>query len=93
MVRRNFSGHVNPEGEDPTDRAIKMGITTPIGENVANNPNITDAHYRLSRSNIHLRNTVRSFWTRVGLGFAQNSLGVFAVTQEFSSRDFDVDPL
>ena len=31
MVRRNYTGHVNPEGEDPSDRARKMGITTPVG--------------------------------------------------------------
>lgn len=31
MVRRNYSAHVNPDGDDPTDRARKMGITTTIG--------------------------------------------------------------
>lgn len=84
---------MNPEGLDPTDRARKMGITSSIGENLANNPNITDAHYRLCRSNIHLRNTVQPFWTRVGLGFAINSRGIFAVVQEYSTRDFALDPL
>ena len=93
MVRRNFYGHVNPEGEGPDDRAKKMGITTMVGENIASNPNITDSHYRLSRSNLHLINTVRPFWTRVGLGVAKNRQGVFVVVHEFSSRDFNVDPL
>lgn len=55
MVRRGFSGHVNPEGEGPGDRARKVGINTPIGENLAMNPNITDSNHRLARSAIHLR--------------------------------------
>lgn len=57
------------------------------------NPNLTDAHYRLSRSNIHLINSVRDFWTRVGIGISRNSQGVFVIAHEFSSRDFNVDPL
>lgn len=92
MIRRDFYGHVNPEGEGPGDRAMKIRIFTPVGENLAINPNITDAHYRLARSPIHLRNSVRHFWTRVGLGFARDSMGVFYVVQEFSSRDFEVEP-
>lgn len=31
MVRRGFSGHMNPEGEGPIDRALKLGIKTYIG--------------------------------------------------------------
>ena len=40
-----------------------------------------------------MRNSVRPFWTRVGLGFVQNSMGVYIIAQEFTSRDFKVEPL
>ena len=55
MVRRGFSGHINPEGEGAGDRARKAGINTSIGENLAMNPNIIDYNHRLARSTIHLR--------------------------------------
>ena len=89
MVRRGYSGHYSPEGDGPGERAKKAGIYTPVGENLAMNPNITDAHYRLARSSIHLRVMTDPQWTRVGIGFAQYSNGAFRIVQEFSTADLD----
>lgn len=33
-VRRDFFDHVNPSGENPTDRGRKQGINEPVGENL-----------------------------------------------------------
>lgn len=94
MVRRDYTSHVNPEGLSPSDRAERRGIMTTVGENIASNPNITDANLRLVRSPLHFENILRSFWTRVGLGLAQYpSSGVFKIVQLFSSRDFAKEPL
>lgn len=93
MVDRDYTAHVNPEGETSNDRAKRMGIETLVGENIASNPNITDANYRLARSPIHYENMLRPFWVKVGLGFAQYSSGVFKIVQLFSTRNYDDEPL
>jgi len=45
------------------------------------NSDIEDAHYRLCRSNIHLRNMVRSYWERIGLGITINNKGAYIIVQ------------
>ena len=35
QVNRNFTGHRDPDGRMPIDRAVAAGISVPIGENVA----------------------------------------------------------
>jgi uncharacterized protein YkwD len=73
MIDSNFFGHTNKQGESPGDRARRLGIDGFIGENIAININVTEAHYRLARSPIHLENTVKKDWERMGLGVARNS--------------------
>ena len=93
MVNRDYTGHVNPEGLTPTERAVRGGVQTTVGENIASNPNITDANFALARSPVHYENMLRPFWTRVGIGMAQYSSGLFKIVQLFSSRDFADEPL
>ena len=93
MVNRDYTGHVNPEGLTPTDRAVRGGVRTTVGENIASNPNITDANFALARSPVHYENMLRPFWTRVGIGMAQYSSGLFKIVQLFSSRNYISDPL
>jgi hypothetical protein len=57
------------------------------------NSDIIDAHYRLCRSNIHLRNIVNPKWVRVGLGIKLNNNNSFIITQEFSTKDLTKNPL
>lgn len=84
MVARDFFGHINPDGESPNDRRIKAGITTAVGENLAQSPTILYAHYGLMRSGIHRQNILDPAWTRVGLGIAQDKYDQLFVTEEFS---------
>jgi uncharacterized protein YkwD len=35
MAARDYMEHVNPEGQDPQDRAAAQGFTDPVGENIA----------------------------------------------------------
>jgi uncharacterized protein YkwD len=84
MVARDFFGHINPDGESPNDRRIEAGITTAVGENLAQAPTILYSHYGLMRSGIHRQNILDPAWTRVGLGIAQDKYDQLFVTEEFS---------
>lgn len=84
MVARNFYGHVNPDGDGPQQRATKARITYGVGENVAYNLDLVDAHERLSRSPGHLANIVNGDYARIGLGIARNSQGYLYVTENFA---------
>ena len=78
MIRRNCSSHYSPEGLGPTERARNNQVFEEVGENIGMNSDLTDAYYRLCRSNIHLRNIVNPKWVRVGLRVRLNN--IFVVT-------------
>ena len=86
MVNRNFFGHINPDGLSPDDRRKKLGISTPVGENIAASPNVEFAHYGLMASAIHRENILTSDWTKVGIGIAQSTDGDLYITEEFSGN-------
>jgi uncharacterized protein YkwD len=85
MVARTYFGHINPEGETPNDRRIELGITTPVGENLAIAPTSEYTHYGLMQSGIHRKNILDPKWTKIGIGVAQNGDYALITTQEFSS--------
>ena len=58
MVNKNYVAHVSPDGKGPMDRALSFNFTDNVGENIAKNMDLIDAHYRLSRSPGHLQNIV-----------------------------------
>lgn len=58
MARRVYASHTNLRGQGSAARARKMGIYTPIGENIAVNADIEYAQYRLARSPVHLKNII-----------------------------------
>lgn len=90
QVIRNFFGHINPDGDGPSERRIAAGIKTAVGENVALSPTLKYIHYGLMRSAAHRVNILNPSWTRVGLGIKQgenNLAGHLIVTQEFSTEE------
>jgi len=93
LVKRNFFSHVNPEGETPDDRRIKLGITTAVGENIAAAPNLLFAHESLMRSAIHQENLLDPDWERVGLGVTKTSDNYLMVVEEFSTNPIDATKL
>jgi uncharacterized protein YkwD len=86
MVQRNFFGHINPDGETPNDRRLELGISTTVGENLAQAPTVLYTHYGLMRSGIHRRNILDPAWTRVGIGITENKDGQLFTTEEFSGN-------
>ena len=93
MIRRSFFAHDNPDGDDASARAKKAGFVGSIGENLALNTNLTNAHLSLERSPSHLRNSVDVDWTIVGFGIGRNRNGLVLVTVLFSTRNIQNDPL
>jgi len=86
MSEKNYFSHIDLDGNTPNDRRIALNIPTPVGENLAEAPNIYYSHYGLMRSGIHRRNLLDPKWVRVGIGIAKNSQGQLLVTEEFSTN-------
>ena len=84
MFKRDFFAHVNPDGETPDDRRIKLSIHTDVGENLALAPTIYFAHEALMRSAIHRKNILTSYWDTVGIGITKDKDGNLLVSEEFS---------
>ncbi len=58
MFNKNYVAHVGPDGKGPKDRAEMFNFMDNVGENIAKNIDLTDAHFRLARSPGHLQNMV-----------------------------------
>ena len=70
-----------------------MGIKTLIGENVVVDASIEAAQSKLDRSPAHLRTTINLNWESVGIGISLDKNGAFYITQAFSTRDLETNPL
>lgn len=86
MVRRNFFGHINPDGKTPNDRRIELGIPTPVGENLAIAPTSEYTVYGLMQSGVHRKNILDPKWTKVGIGITLDNTGSMYTSQEFSTE-------
>lgn len=95
MVKRKFFAHVNPDQETPQDRRKKLGIPTPIGENLAQSISVLHAVHGLMDSPIHRRNILDPKWTTLGLGFAldEDEEKTLITAQEFSTNPLTGDDL
>lgn len=93
MAANMYSGHENREGKDSNERAKEMGIKTLIGENVVVDESIEAGQSKLDRSPAHLRTTINLNWESVGIGISLDKNGDFYITQDFSTRDLQTNPL
>jgi len=98
MARRNFFGHVNPDGEDPTARGLRAGyqcrkvfgdrIRTGLGENLyeaSGTARIDIEHASVAgwmKSPPHRANILEKAYTKTGVGVAVDGDAVF-ITQLF----------
>lgn len=91
MARRKFFAHINPEGEDPNARFQKAGGKGQVGENIAYDLQIEDAHQHLMESPGHRANILHPDFTDIGIGVYYNG-GHYYVTQLFQQRYQAVRP-
>lgn len=96
MSKRGFTGHVDPEGRAPLDRARMAGITPHafIAENCgypgpqANaNEMVKDGERSLMASDDHKVNILNSANVSFGVGIAYRADGGLMVVQEFSAEE------
>jgi len=98
MLVRNYYAHVTPEGKTPTDRFVKLGGRSGVGENIMQ---LTGAHgmslsYRLIEqfqkswmySQGHRKNLLKPEYTHFGYGIVADTITerVYAV-QNFSTPE------
>lgn len=73
MWKRQYFGHVSPEGEDVGDRLQKSGISYSLaGENLALAPTLNTAHTGLMNSEGHRENILEPRFRKIGIGVVDN---------------------
>ena len=73
MWRRNYFGHVSPDGKDAGDRLTESGVNFQMaGENLALAPTLPSAHTGLMNSDGHRANILDPDFRRVGIGVVDN---------------------
>lgn len=92
MQTNNYFSHYNLQNEAPEDRRLKLGITTPVGENLATDISVEFAHEGLMRSASHHENILTPEWARVGLGIALKD-GQLTIVEEFSTNPITTSDL
>jgi uncharacterized protein YkwD len=86
MVRRDFRGHVSPEGLGLKERLAKANLTGFLfaGENIASGfGTVGEALASLMRSEGHRRNILSRLFTHVGCGAWPDSDGALVIVQVF----------
>jgi uncharacterized protein YkwD len=83
MKTNNYSSHFDLNNNTPDDRRIALGISTPVGENIAKDLSVEHTHFSLMRSASHHENILTSDWQKVGLGISLDQ-GMLIITEEFS---------
>ncbi len=92
MAQNNFFGHVNLQNETPEDRRKKLGIKTPVSENIAKDVAVDFGHEGLMRSASHRQNILKADWTKVGLGLTAKN-GYIYITEEFTTDEISTGDL
>lgn len=68
IIARGYFGHLDPDGVTPARRARLAGVEFGVlGENLAGNTSIADAHRMLMASPAHRGNILNSRYSRVGI--------------------------
>lgn len=89
MAERDFFDHVNPDGDDPTDRAHNAGYTGSAGENIAAGQETIDQAHREWVASVGHRKNIFSLHTNFTAGFHYDEFGPgFAFTQIGPYFDF-----
>ena len=89
MISRNFFSHTNPDGESPSDRLKRNGISyRASAENIAYGQQSASAVMEAwMNSSGHRANILSRNVTELGVGAVKNSRGTIYWTQVFVSRE------
>lgn len=84
MAINGYVSHADLEGRKVSERKLDYGIKTFVGENIARNVQLLDAHNSLMRSAAHRVNILDENWREVGIGIAYDENGLLYFVQNFS---------
>jgi uncharacterized protein YkwD len=92
LWQRDFFDHINPDGEDPGDRALAVGFCHEyVGENIAaGQSTVTAVMDAWIRSPSHLANLLEPDYVYVGMGYSVDDFGRQYWVQKFA---YDVPQL
>jgi hypothetical protein len=84
MATNAYVSHADLDGRKVSERKLDYGIKTFVGENIARNVQLLDAHNSLMRSAAHRVNILDKNWKKVGIGIAYDENGLLYFVQNFS---------
>ena len=95
MCRRNYVGHVDPDGKAVGDYRVIFDVQSGVGENIVTHRNLEAAHAALFRSPVHRANMVASHYELVGFGycFPDSDPKVMHVVQVFGTIPFTIEQI
>ncbi len=72
MIGRGYFGHISPRGTTPAARAGRAGLRfSALGENLAGDTSVADAHRLLVASPPHRANLLNAAYTRMGVSVVE----------------------
>jgi len=84
MIQNGYFGHISATDGTPARRANKGGIRfTRLGENLAGNSDLADAHRMLMNSPTHRANILDPGFQRVGLAVVRGGPYGYMIVEEF----------
>jgi uncharacterized YkwD family protein len=84
MIKNNYFGHQSPVYGSPSDLMKAQGISyRTMGENLAGNSSVTDAHTSLMNSPGHRANILNVDYTKIGIGIIEGGPYGLMISQEF----------
>jgi rare lipoprotein A len=93
MVKRDYFGHITPNGTDVNVIRVLYDIKTPLKENIAKDVSVEFTHALLMRSPKHRSALLDPRVTRVGIGIAEHEDGTIIVTELFSEEPIEPSQL
>lgn len=93
MKNNNYFSHWDLSSKDVNDLKINYGVKTFIGENIAQDVSLINAHYGLMRSAIHRENILSPDWEKAGFGFAKTDDNQLLVVELFTSNPISKEDL
>ncbi|MGE5579021.1 MAG: CAP domain-containing protein [Bacillota bacterium] len=86
MALSGFFGHVSPNNGTLAARARKAGVSAGrLGENLAGNTSVADAHEMLMRSPSHKGNILDKHFTRIGIAVYRGGRYGLMIVEVFAS--------
>jgi len=87
MIDNNYFSHNSPTYGSTADMMDHFGVKyVYVGENLAGNSSVQDAHKDLMNSSLHRANILNAKFTNIGIGVKEGGPYGLMITQLFSGK-------